>query len=144
MIFQYLNLLIIRFVDDGIPLCLFWNRLYEYHEDKHKQAKHYSCPHYVVLPLEMVLFHFGKLQLSLYVDESQPYLFHGHLLLEALVPSYTLSQLLRHVLLLRASRVCLLHIVLTIGDGELSHRRELASCVQRLEREGWKPHYIHF
>ena len=92
----------------------------------------------------MVLFHFGKLQLSLYVDESQPYLFHGHLLLEALVPSYTLSQLLRHVLLLSDSRICLLHIVLTIGDGELSDRRELASCVQRLEREGRKPHYIHF
>ena len=91
LIFQYLNMLVIRIVNDGISLYLFWKRLYEYHEDKHKQAKHYSCPHYVVLPLEMLLFHFRKLQLSLYVDESEPYLFHGHLLLEALIPSYALS-----------------------------------------------------
>ena len=76
LIFQYLNLLIFRIVDDRVYFYLFWKRLYEYHEDKHKQAKHYSSPHYVVLPLEMLLFHFGKLQLSLYVDESQPYLFH--------------------------------------------------------------------
>jgi hypothetical protein len=61
----------------------------------------------------MLLFHLCKLQLSLYVDESQPYLFHGQLLLKALVTSDDLSQR-RHIMLLRALLVWLLLRQLTI------------------------------
>ena len=61
----------------------------------------------------MLLFHLCKLQLSLNVDESQPYLFNGQLLLEALVLGDALSQG-RHIVLLRALRIWLLLTQLTV------------------------------